>query len=430
MSKLHDAASSGSVERTVNLLSSGSSSEIDRCCGDPDRTPLMVAAERGYLRIVRVLLRNGASVSAANDCGQTALHFAVHRRHVAVSKALIRAGADLERRFDRSKMEDACCVEHGPLHLASKKGFCELMVVLIDAGADVDSVCYCVDTPLSLAAEKGRLEAVRVLLRAKANPFVGSCALSGAASGGHLAVVRELVESLGVDGCTRDGGAEALIEAAFTTNTEVVAFLCDAGVVDTYGSALCAAVESHGEECTKLLLQRRGGNANITSTRAYVGMAHRTYEAGDDLRVDESGLVCTFELPRFYAARSARLLIDAGADTDAVVHYIINEDSVLVGTPLVVATSALQMWETEAKVRDLFVDGIKGVIRLLYQAEAVHAVSWLWPKNLPVFRFGRTTEEPRKKKSSAILTMLPLLKRGAKKSPRAVLSALSRFVCV
>lgn len=78
VSTLRDATSTGSVERALSLLSNGST-DID-ACGDYDGwTPLMIAAEKGYLRIVRVLLRCSANVLASTDDGHTALHVSGHK---------------------------------------------------------------------------------------------------------------------------------------------------------------------------------------------------------------------------------------------------------------------------------------------------------------------------------------------------------------
>ncbi|CAM9696784.1 unnamed protein product, partial [Pylaiella littoralis] len=124
LGKLYDAAASGSVERTVAVLSQGSV-DIDGGYGDGGRTPLMVASTMGYLRVVRVLLRLGARVSVADNDGATALHLSIVNKHLAVSKALIKAGADTE----------ALGVDGTPLHVAAAKGFHEGMVVLIHAGS-------------------------------------------------------------------------------------------------------------------------------------------------------------------------------------------------------------------------------------------------------------------------------------------------------
>ncbi|CAN0221639.1 unnamed protein product, partial [Ectocarpus sp. 4 AP-2014] len=209
---------SGSVESVT------ATTDIDRGCGDTNQTPLMVASVIRSSRVVRDLLRQGASVSVADSDGYTALHHSVYHNHLAVSKDLIEARADLEARPGGIDT---------PLHVAATKGFCQEMVVLIDAGANVDSRLDDGATPLFEAAKDGRLEAIRVLLRANANPLLsayGSLPLYMAVYNGHLKVIRELVYWYGTDRCTSDGGALALATAASRKQVDIVTFLCDAGV--------------------------------------------------------------------------------------------------------------------------------------------------------------------------------------------------------
>ncbi|CAN0264637.1 unnamed protein product, partial [Scytosiphon promiscuus] len=238
---------------------------------------------------------------------------------------------------------------------------------------------------------------------------------------GHLKVVRELVQRIGIDGCTCDGGALVLVVAASRNHENIVAFLCDAGVVDTEGVALCAAVEGCSEACVKLLLERQGGNANI-STRAYVNMAHGCLpSAYDEYVFQETPLVSTFKLESFHAPRFARLLLDAGADTTSDVRFPCDsdegEEEEFSGTPLELATSYFRRFSANLEVRCEFVGGLKGVIQLLQPVETVHAVSWTWPIDT-----GRPTGSKREKKST-----LPILKRRAAK-PRVLWAALSRCV--
>lgn len=82
-------------------------------------------------------------------------------------------------------------------------------------------------------------------------------------------------------------------------------------------------------------------------------------------------------------------------------------------TPLAIAESILPLWETEWDASEDVEFGLKGVIRLLKQVDAVHAISWCWPSAL--------------EKSTPIVRMLPVLKRRATK-PRVLLAALSRCV--
>lgn len=70
------------------------------CTTPGDRlTPLRLAAERGHLETVRVLLDFGASVTARDGLDQaTPLHAAAEAGHAKVAVELVRHGADLEAR--------------------------------------------------------------------------------------------------------------------------------------------------------------------------------------------------------------------------------------------------------------------------------------------------------------------------------------------
>ncbi|CAM9732325.1 unnamed protein product, partial [Ectocarpus sp. 4 AP-2014] len=160
----------------------------------------MVASVIGSSRVVRDLLRQGASVSVADSDGYSALHHSVYHKHLAVSNELIEGAAG----FTANGMYGT------PLYVASTKGVCQGIVVLIDTGANVDSELDNGATPLSFAPRDGWLEAVTTLLWANTNPLLsahGSLPLETAVYNGHLEVVRELVQRIGIDGRTCDGGA-------------------------------------------------------------------------------------------------------------------------------------------------------------------------------------------------------------------------------
>lgn len=79
---------------------------------------------------------------------------------------LVEGGADLE----------AATTEKGitPLHSAAADGHCEVMRMLIDAGANPNSRRSTGATPLYMAAQGGHVDAIKVLLGAKANPLLSS----------------------------------------------------------------------------------------------------------------------------------------------------------------------------------------------------------------------------------------------------------------
>ena len=112
-----------------------------------------------------------------------------------MTKLLVEAGADLgTRAADRAT----------PLDKVASGGHSKVASVLIEAGADPDSLNW---------NEKGHLDAVKVLLRAKADPISptlpDSVPLEAAAEGGHSDVVRELIQQLGIEGF---GGIQATVE--------------------------------------------------------------------------------------------------------------------------------------------------------------------------------------------------------------------------
>ena len=111
----------------------------------PVDNPLLDAARRGEVEVVRSLLDGGADVNAARGDGLTALHAAAERGHLDVAKLLISAGAELDAgtRIGR----------YTPLHLAGRGGHGHVVGALVEAGADVNATTSNTGvTPVHLAA--------------------------------------------------------------------------------------------------------------------------------------------------------------------------------------------------------------------------------------------------------------------------------------
>jgi ankyrin repeat protein len=61
-----------------------------------DVTPLLAAAQIGFVEGVQALVVGGARVNQSNRRGETALHLAVQRRDIAMVRALVAAGANAD----------------------------------------------------------------------------------------------------------------------------------------------------------------------------------------------------------------------------------------------------------------------------------------------------------------------------------------------
>ena len=410
----------GSTERLEAVLSDES---IDVDEGGPGgRTPLMLATCFGHSRSVRILLNKGASVTVADDQGHTALNIAAQQGHVAITKMLVKAGGGLEA----ATAEGAT-----PMHMAAQKGFLGVMSVLIQEGANPDSVALNGQTPLHVAAKHGHPEGVRMLLRAGANPRLttvvyepgtSNVPLDLAAYYGHLGVVRELVQQVGIDGCGGpSGGVEALRMAAMKQHVDIMGELMGAGVVDT-GVAMANCSGYGREQSVKFLLQhRKGGDeaayVNSRKSGALTPLLDAIGGAGRD--------------PSSPSPRIVRLLVDAGADTTSAVRFrnTADEEELRV-TPLAVTAYLLRekifagKSATEEQLHKL-----QRIRRLLLRVAAVRAASFLWPAGVPstVAAAEGTTNRTTTATPTPLRTLLSLLRRRARR-PGVLLAALWRWV--
>ena len=421
MNELHVAAFHGSTRLVAAVLAQG---HIDMNERAPEgMTALMYAAQVGHSDVISMLVDNGADVSVLSDAGLTALMFSAQTGHLASAVLLVKAGSDLHVADHRT----GCTA----LHLAGFCGHSALVRMLIEAGANPDARAPDGATPLFQAALSGHLGAVAQLVRAKANPLLAmtngrevTYPLDAAALNGHLAIVRMLVQEHGLGGCCgHSGGVHALRLAGEKQREDVLAYLTDAGVVDT-GIALVIAAEHGRERSVKFLLRQQEGRAP-SGLAAYVNaraFAGRT-------ALFSSVLFCGQAFPRV-----VRRLIDAGADTS--LKGPIGDSfgrTVLSITPLavVVRTLAEKVDMDGAAVTEDHLQRVEAIRRLLLRVEAVRAVSWLWPGDGVGPCVPRPAPQTGARRTAArtptpLARMLPILRRRAAR--RGVVLA-SMFRC-
>ncbi len=154
-SRLVTAQDAGDAAGLERALREGADANLLNARGS---SMLMLAAHRGQLAHVDLLLRYGAApdlrqTRSDNERGDTALLRAFYGGHLAAAQRLVQAGASLQvrNRWD-----------WGPVHMAAQSGCVPCLQWLADQGLPLDEPAAASrgETPLMLAAAKGRVEAL------------------------------------------------------------------------------------------------------------------------------------------------------------------------------------------------------------------------------------------------------------------------------
>ena len=152
-------------------------------------SPLLTACGLGALDIVKILVRAGAGVRVTNDRGETCLQLAVRRGHTETVRYLV-CLPEVDVNYGDAD-------NHTALHFAVEGTHTDVVQVLIDAGADIDTKNNYRCSPLHSACISGTLDVVKMLVRAgagvRATDDEGDTCLILAAFFGHTETVRYLV---------------------------------------------------------------------------------------------------------------------------------------------------------------------------------------------------------------------------------------------
>ncbi|XP_062980951.1 ankyrin repeat domain-containing protein 6 isoform X2 [Elgaria multicarinata webbii] len=245
------AAYKGQVDNVVQLINKGAKVAVTK----HGRTPLHLAAYKGHLRVVQILLKASCDVDLQDDGDQTALHRATVVGNTDVISALIHEGCALDRQDKDGNTA---------LHEASWHGFSQSAKLLVKAGANVLARNKAGNTPLHLACQNSHSESVRVLLlggsRADIKNNAGDTCLHVAARYNHLPIVRVLLSAFCSVHEKNQVGDTALHVAAALNHKKVAKLLLEAGadgtVINNAGQTPLEVAQEHNNPEVALLLTK------------------------------------------------------------------------------------------------------------------------------------------------------------------------------
>jgi len=145
------AAEKGDIETVRMLLQKGAKVNVS---GFSLKAPLQAAAENGSVAVVTLLLQKGANPNLKGDLDMTALHYNAIQGNVAVTTLLINARAAINAKTQHDET---------PLHLAADRGHLEIVKLLVQNNAVSDGLDLQGRSPIDRASQSHRTQVVEFL---------------------------------------------------------------------------------------------------------------------------------------------------------------------------------------------------------------------------------------------------------------------------
>lgn len=226
------------------------------------------AAEQGNLGAVKkALSQDPGLINVRNEGGRTPLHLAAVNGHKDVVLQLIQKGADVNLKSQKNK--------RSPLHYAAWKGHAEVVQLLLKKGAEVDSREIDGETPLYYGGASGNLQVIKLLVAKGARvkgekSTLNTTPLTYAVyrNGGSVDIVKFLIAK-GADVMqAADNGFNLLHRAAWEAKGDMINLLIDKGIpvdsrTDFGRTPLQNAVMTGNLEAAEVLI-KRGADVNAS----------------------------------------------------------------------------------------------------------------------------------------------------------------------
>jgi ankyrin repeat protein len=329
-SPLAEAARVANVELVAMLLEAGADANVG---SEDGQTPLMLAARTGNLAVAKQLVEHGADVNAREHFrDQSALMWAAAEGHADMVAFLVSKKADLTVRAKAndwpSQITNEPRVQYRPtggltsLLYAARAGCLACVKAIVEAGADVDRPNPDGMTPMMMALDNGAPAVAHYLLDRGANPHTwdwwGRTPL-------YIAVTRRG----GRDARAGDRSPEslafitALLDAGVNPNAQLAFKEPSRGgrdnrfgddLLTTGATPLLRAAQTHDDAVVRLLLQHGAlvdlpNASGVTPFMAAAGIGTRT--AGGVLGPGPPENVVALSL------ETMEILRTAGADVNA-----------------------------------------------------------------------------------------------------------------
>uniref|UniRef100_A0A1A8IRR6 Ankyrin repeat and SOCS box-containing 3 n=3 Tax=Nothobranchius kuhntae TaxID=321403 RepID=A0A1A8IRR6_NOTKU len=302
---LHEASAAGSKECVQEILSAvnckkgcfSRSRDFVNSLTHEGESACYLAAQRGHLAVVRLLLKAHADINQLTNDLSCPLYAAVDNGHEDIVKLLVGKGAEVNRTHTSSCwtcLHQAVYKGHSDmvrvlapfcnlealddhkitaLFVAAQYGQSECLEILIKAGANVNTQAADLATPLLIASQEGHQACVDLLLDHGADPNV-SCSqewpqfpIHAAAQFGHISILRRLIDVTDRVCDQSDGMVSPLYTAVHSDQTDSVELLLkegyspdaqecinNLGFYSPLSVALFNATSKPGSESLKLLL--------------------------------------------------------------------------------------------------------------------------------------------------------------------------------